>query len=488
MFIPPNSDIVTVVEYTTSKAPAVVECAKGHQWALIPSNLKSRGSGKDCPACNNLPRYFKDPTTQVYRFSKQKTTEMLLQEFKALKPAIASISEYKGAHLKVNVACRCGECWTVIPTNALSRPEELDCPKCYPKASGYGLDKVAALVQDTFPGLILGNYTSTTDPFKVLDPKCGHVTEVHYANIVSKGIYKCGTCYPSGTSLAEKELVDFVKANYTGWIVENDRTILEGKELDLVLPDIGLAIEYNGAYWHSDDRVGKAYHKDKTDKVQELEGYSLIHVNEYEWIYKQSIVKSRLLSQLGKTTKIYARKCVVKEIPFPKQFLRDNHIQGAGAPTSVNLGLFLEEALVAVMTFSKYSAAGNTYPLLAQCKWNLVRYCQVLNHTVVGGASKLLKYFTRNYSGGILSYSDRRWSTGDLYKTLGFTYSHTTEPGYDYYKTNLAESRLKYQKHKLKEIFPEVYKETLTEAEIMKQAGYFRVFDSGNDAWVLTRE
>jgi hypothetical protein len=68
-------------------------------------------------------------------------------------------------------------------------------------------------------------------------------------------MYKCSVCNPS-ISNQERELRDFITENCPDeWIIYNDRTILEGKELDIVLPDRGLAFEYNGSYWHSDAKV-----------------------------------------------------------------------------------------------------------------------------------------------------------------------------------------------------------------------------------------
>ena len=61
-------------------------------------------------------------------------------------------------------------------------------------------------------------------------------------------------------SKGEKEVLEFVKSIYHGTIIENDRTQmepnsdnnwLENHELDIWLPDIKVAIEYNGSYWHS---------------------------------------------------------------------------------------------------------------------------------------------------------------------------------------------------------------------------------------------
>ncbi len=118
--------------------------------------------------------------------------------------------------------------------------------------------------------------------------------------------------------------------------------------------------------------------------------------------------------------------------------------------------------------------------------YELVRFCSKLNTQVIGGASRLLKYFrTKNPNKSILSYADRRWSTGNLYKQLGFSLSHYSSPNYRYYKGKHSMSRYSCQKHNLKGLFPKFYDASLSEKQIMIKAGYNCVYDSGNSVWVI---
>jgi hypothetical protein len=268
--------------------------------------------------------------------------------------------------------------------------------------------------------------------------------------------------------------VEFIKQLYSGWTIENDRTLLQGKELDLILPDLGLCFEYNGSYWHSEHKVEENYHLNKTTQVEQLD-FQLIHINEYAWINKRQIVESRIRSLLGLTTKIPARKCTVQKIKYPKEFLDSNHLQGRGVPTGINYGLYYENQLVATMTFSK-SRYRHEY------QYELIRYCNLLNTTIIGGASKLLKAFEREYNPtSIVSYANRDYSQGNLYQQLGFAYVDVTKPGYTYNKRGeeLHLSRFKFQKAKLQSILSN-YDSQLTELENMHNHNYYRVYDSGN--------
>jgi len=285
--------------------------------------------------------------------------------------------------------------------------------------------------------------------------KCskGHLVTQQASNIIHHNT-GCPKCFQAeGSSKGENDLLNFIKSVYPEWIELKDRSILGGKELDIVLPDIGIAIEYNGTYWHSDDKVGKTYHKDKADATERF-GFQLIQIKDYDWVTKPEIVKSMLKSKLGIiTTKIPARKCAVKRINFPKDFLETNHIQGSGQPTSENYGLFYNNTLVAVATF-----APPRYDPRADLE--LVRYCTLLNTTVVGGLSRLLKQ--PNYS-LLVTYASRDYSTGAAYKATGFHFSHYTAPGLEYYNRLEKLSRYKAQ--------------SMTEEELSK---YVKYYNSGN--------
>ena len=187
-------------------------------------------------------------------------------------------------------------------------------------------------------------------------------------------------------------------------------------------------------------------------------GYRLIHIFEHEWLNKQEIIKAKLKALLRvEQEHIYARKCVIKEISIidKNEFLNKYHIQGEDKST-VKLGLFYKEELVAVMTFGKPRFNKNY-------EWELIRYATAKH--VIGGASKLLKYFERNYKPkSIITYADRRFSQGNMYFKLGFTAINLTEINYWWIKDDLRLSRYQTQKHKLKNIL-KFFDKTMTECE-----------------------
>lgn len=296
-------------------------------------------------------------------------------------------------------------------------------------------------------------------------------------------IPRCKACAMKKVNVqsnGEREIISYIKSIYTGNVLERDRTILNGKELDIYLPDKNIAIEFNGIYWHSESQNhNKYYHLKKTVQCS-VRGIQLLHIYDYQWYQKQDIVKSLISSKLGVSTKIYARKCTVKNVNSKTKgvFLDETHIQGK-CNSSINLGLYYNNELVAVATFGK-SRYDKKY------EYELLRYSSKLNTTIVGGFSKLLHYFVKVHKpSNILTYCDRNTSVGNMYLKTGFKLLGNTAPNYFYFKDANVYSREQFQKHTLKNKLSN-FNEQLTEYENMQLNGYDRVWDCGNWKFVYT--
>ncbi|MEM2159553.1 MAG: NUMOD3 domain-containing DNA-binding protein [Candidatus Nitrosotenuis sp.] len=291
----------------------------------------------------------------------------------------------------------------------------------------------------------------------------------------------CHTCFPifRGTSNLEDEIYQELLVFSNFEIRRHDKSILKNLELDFYIPEKQIAIEVDGLYWHSDlAGYNSLKHLVKTEAC-EKQGIHLIHIFENEWLYKRDLVISRLKAKLGYSNKIYARCCTVVEIDarLKKQFLVENHLQG-DTVSAVNIALKYQNEIVAVMTlgcprFSK------------KHEWELIRYCSIKHTNIVGGASKLFSYFLKTYNPkNIVSYADRRWNTGNLYKSLNFDLIAISSPNYWYFKNTTMFHRMSLQKHKLLKKFdgdPDK-----TEWELAQENGFNRIWDCGN--YVFYRE
>lgn len=264
-----------------------------------------------------------------------------------------------------------------------------------------------------------------------------------------------------------------------------------GFEIDIYLPEYNIGIEYNGLYWHSGwgiNKLNKNYHKNKLNKCKK-EGIRLIQIFDDEWQNKREILKSKLKNILNKSdnNKIYARKCIIKEIHDNRliyNFYNNNHIQGQ-TYGDVNLGLFHNNKLMAIMSFIE----GKLYRKKKIKLFELNRYATNINYNIIGGAGKLLNYFIKNYNpDNIYSFADLRYTSFDdnLYEKLGFKLDKIIPPNY-YYTKNYKKRLTKYSfsKRNLKKRFPEIYSDEKSEWQIMKDAGYDIIWDCGKLRYIL---
>jgi len=282
-------------------------------------------------------------------------------------------------------------------------------------------------------------------------------------------------------------------------IITNDRTILKPYEVDILLSDYKLCIEYCGLYTHSHDVLEKTrktitdkkyYHLYKLNECNK-HGYNLITIFEDEWLFKKDIVKSMLRQKLGLNTSIAinGRDCTISEItPNAKRdFLNKFHIQG-NDKSEIILGAFSKHSeLVAVMTFSKPNIAKGSR-IKKEGHWELNRFCTNANYRVRGIASKLLKYFQRNYEWTyIYSFADRRWSSGDLYYKLGFALENDPlkiKPNYWYIDTNNLKRTHRFALRLTKKNNPK----RMTEQMYRVSQGYGIIYDCGNLKFSIQRE
>lgn len=289
---------------------------------------------------------------------------------------------------------------------------------------------------------------------------------------------KCNLTEDKQTSGLEKDLSNFVSSLVE--IEVKDRKLLDGKEVDVLVPSKSLAIEFNGLHWHSDLYLEKNYHLNKTLKANS-KGFNLIHIFEDEWLEKSEIVKSIIKDKLGiNELTIYGRKCEIKPVGNndEKEFLDNNHIQGF-VGSKICYGLYFNDELVSLMSF------GGLRKSLGYKKeegvYEMLRFCNKLNTKVIGGASKLFKYFLKNNSPKmVITYSDRRYFNGELYQTLGFNNVGFTKPNYFYTIKHSRFNRYKYRKDVL---VKEGFDPNKTEKQIMRERGYLRIWDCGNIKW-----
>ena len=292
----------------------------------------------------------------------------------------------------------------------------------------------------------------------------------NYLNRISNNISICTICNPIGesTSIKEKDLFEFVSSTYEGEVIHSYR---DGLEIDVYLPDLKIGFEFNGLYWHSEEYKDKNYHIDKLNYFRSKD-IRIIHIWEDDWHYKNDIIKSMIKNQLNRTeNKIGARKCDVyeiKDIKLVRDFLNKNHIQGDYPTIGRSIGLFYNNDLISLMTLDHSEGRKK----MSDTEWNLSRFCNKLDYSVIGGASKLIKFFVDVYQPTrIISYADKGWSRGNLYEKLGFMKSYETNPDYKYIVDGFRKHKSGFRKSKLMT--------NLSESQYMKKSQIKRIWDCG---------
>ena len=303
-------------------------------------------------------------------------------------------------------------------------------------------------------------------------------------------------------STMEREVTNFLKELDPDInIVIHDRKSITPYELDIYLPDYNFAIECDPTSSHNStinvfdntsDPLDKNYHKQKSMKCIE-NGIFLMHIFGYDWSTRKNVIQSMIRNKLGYTfSKYYARNLKVVNLSHEDciEFLKDNHLQ-KGLSSQIRLGLLSDEGeLLSVMTFNHIRhTIGKFYDCDRMNQWELSRFCNKLDSNVIGGASKLFKYFIKTYEPEVvISFSDIAHTEGRLYSILGFHKDSITEPSYVWVNLNSDGwyNRVSCQKRNLPKLLndPNLDIDNKTEQMIMSEHGFVQVFDSGKIKWL----
>lgn len=272
-----------------------------------------------------------------------------------------------------------------------------------------------------------------------------------------------------------KRYLDEFGVNY----IQHYRKLLKdkkSKEVDFYLEDYHLAIECNGNYWHSGEtgRINGLWKYNELKK-QNIE---LLVFWEDDIRFKKEIVKNIIRTKLGlNENKIFARKCQIREVSSKdsKDFIDKYHIQG-NINASIRLGLYYNDELVEIMTFGKLRKSLGSKNIDGY--YELYRLCTKENTTVVGGSSKLFKYFIEHYNPySVISYCHKEISNGNVYNKIGMTLVKDCRQGYSYFSAKYSLKRVNrfvFRKDKIDD------GSGRTEGEILADKGFVKCYDLGS--------
>lgn len=297
--------------------------------------------------------------------------------------------------------------------------------------------------------------------------------------LTSKRLNQYNIDYSFHKDSKEENVIKEIIKNCGFNVIENDRKVLDGKEIDILIPEMNLGFEYNGNKFHTEYYGQKYpnYHLDKL-KLANYKGFGLVQIFEDEWELNKDLLTHKIKHILGVSSglRVGARKCIIKEIITndKNNFLDKYHIQGSDTST-IKYGAYYGDELIAVMTFRTITTV----------EYELTRFATNYGYIIPGIASRLLKRFIKDYKPlRIISFADRRWTIkkdDNLYTKLNFKLIDTTKPDYKYYNTKIHRYKRvhKFQFRKKNLINKYDMNPELTEKEMTKILGYDRIWDCG---------
>lgn len=445
------------VVYETSHTKVEIVCPKHGGFLQVP-NSHLNGSG--CPKCGVAHRASKLRSMKAEFVDKARAVHGDKYDYSAV--------DYYRALTKVEIVCPTHGSFLQTPASHLSG---YGCVKC-------GLDRTIAskrIDTDAFISRVQDvhgdryDYTKTgfTHSKSKLVVTCkvhGDFVQMANDHQQGKGCPKCAT----SASQPELDIISIIEA--AGYKAEHRYrpAWMQGKELDIYVPALKLAIEYCGSHVHNVDRnvfgaepKHKQYHYDKWKACRD-NGVTLITVYDFLWETNRDKIERMLKHKLQKADRrVYARNCEVVELDRATcwDFVKTNHIEGTGVwkYSCTYKGLTYKGELVAVM--------------VEQDK-DIKRSCTLSGTAVVGGVSKLFKQFPK---GTTMMTTNDTGSSGDYgIRIKKFTLRYW----WVNLRTHEAFTRRACQKHTLESKFG-VPVGDMTEVQYMTAQGYVRVFDSG---------
>ena len=252
-------------KYVNTNTALDVICPNKHKWTV---SFKRFKNGVRCKYC----------------YGNNKKTQSEVKKI-IEKEGYKLLSEYKGVAKKIKVQCPNGHVYKT--TYGRFNISKTRCPVCN---GGIRLayDYVKGVIEKEGYKLLSTKYKNAFSKLKLQCP-LGHIYNVHYGSFKNSR-NRCPICNAlNKSSKAETEISEFIQEKYPNIkMINNDRSfIINPKtkrylELDILMPNLNKAIEFNGVYWHS--KAHQKY-KDIVKKKQCIEkGIDLLVIEEENWI------------------------------------------------------------------------------------------------------------------------------------------------------------------------------------------------------------
>ena len=282
------------------------------------------------------------------------------------------------------------------------------------------------------------------------------------------------------SSGGEREIYEFIKSFYPGEIIQHTRSVIAPQEIDIYMPEIKVAVEFNGVYWHSEKNLpDKNYHRNKYLAAQQ-EGITLLMVWEDDYRRNPDLIKESIRSKMGFDNRpiTYARKTAVYRVSSDeaREFCSLHHVQGY-TTGSYYLALKTDEGETVAMSIWKKLGT----------ELRLERYCT--KPRVIGGLGKLLKE-AKNIAvveslATITTFADLSTGYTGTYEKLGFDIEANIKPDYKYVHKEKRMHKFNFRKHRFMSNPDLIFEHGMTEKELAELNGLYRIWDCGKIKYSL---
>ena len=262
-------------------------CSKcNNNWEAL---ISGRNYGFGCPKCAAINRGKKQSIAKKEESLGVKYPTLLNEWDYDKNTDISPYETYPSSNKSVWWICQnCGNEWK---TPVCSRTgNNTGCPKC---------SKISSALQRKLPSL--GNDLASAHPriAKEWHPtkngnlrptevnrgsaravwwlcKYGHEWKAQICSRTQPDGSNCPVCMKEAiTSFPEQAILFYLSKNYNN-VINSDRSLLDGYELDIYIPEISTAIEYDGFAWHKNNIA-----KDKKkNSICKQSGIKLIRIRE----------------------------------------------------------------------------------------------------------------------------------------------------------------------------------------------------------------
>lgn len=463
-----------------------------HEWSASVNSRVKHKTG--CPACHKQRHKGKQQKKSLAKYGSIADSQLVSEwnyEKNRISPEEVSVKSTQYVWWN----CSKGHEWVAKPNLRFNRSSE--CPYCMSKKviDAHYVSKINSGELSFFDvaseELKMEWFDDEYDPRKLLPYshnrvqwKCskGHTWRTAAGNRMRGS--GCPECWNSTyVSAGEQKIADYVNSIYDGVVKTSSRKTIHPYELDIYLPELNLAFEFNGIYWHREKMLAqrlsdpKNYHFNKWQKCKD-KGIQLITIWEDDWRDNREKMMNMIAYKVGasQSERIGARKTVVREVSAKdvRSFLNIHHVQGATNGLSIGLFSKADGSLVTVAVFKKRS----------DNEWELLRYAS--SNIVQGGLGKILNYVKSSYSSVecVITFADHEVSDGSLYEKNGFEVDSILKPDYKYIYKNKRHHKFLFRKQRFEKDPDLLFDENMTEKELAELNNIHRVWDCGKTKYV----